>query len=198
MKAWKACPACSHSCYKFEKGGDCPACGYVQGGGGMVQKCATCGFVAPRLPQRYSASSGVTRVVCGSCYKCTPETRCEKCQVPVVEGRTICFACEPGLFADEAIELVNRSSKTHPEPRFINVSNGGALDRQEGGDHYTKLAIQPMEYCHRNSLDAPALKVIKYVTRWRDKDGLDDLRKAKHALEVWIELEEKHPTLEAK
>ena len=68
-------------------------------------------------------------------------------------------------------------------------------DQQVGGDHYSKLAIQPMEYCHRNRLDAAAIKVIKYVTRWRDKDGIRDLKKALHSLEVWIDLEERFPTL---
>ena len=27
-----------------------------------------------------------------------------------------------------------------------------ALDKQVAGDHYKKLAIQPVEYCHRNGL----------------------------------------------
>ncbi|MNU03291.1 hypothetical protein D3C72_2472560 [compost metagenome] len=31
--------------------------------------------------------------------------------------------------------------------------------------------------------------VIKYVTRWRKKNGLEDLKKAKHYLELLMELE---------
>lgn len=38
-------------------------------------------------------------------------------------------------------------------------------------------------------IEGDALEVIKYVTRWRDKNGLDDLEKAKHYIELLIELE---------
>ncbi len=64
-----------------------------------------------------------------------------------------------------------------------------ALDRQEGGDHYKKLAIQPIEYCHRNNLGTCESFVVKYVTRWRDKGGIEDLKKARHTLDLLIEME---------
>ena len=66
-----------------------------------------------------------------------------------------------------------------------------ALGKQEGGDHYRKLKIQPIEYIHANSIPFAEGSVIKYVTRWRDKNGIADLKKAKHFLELLIELEEK-------
>lgn len=64
-----------------------------------------------------------------------------------------------------------------------------ALDVQEGGDHYKKLKIQPMEYSMANKLDACQHTVIKYVTRFRDKGGIEDLRKAKHCIDMLIEFE---------
>lgn len=64
-----------------------------------------------------------------------------------------------------------------------------ALDVQEGGDHYKKLKIQPMEYSMANSLDACQHTIIKYVTRFRDKGGIEDLRKAKHCIDMLIEFE---------
>jgi len=64
-----------------------------------------------------------------------------------------------------------------------------ALDTQQGGDHYKKLKIQPIEYIHANSLPFAEGSVVKYVTRWRDKGGIKDLEKAKHFLELLIELE---------
>ena len=64
-----------------------------------------------------------------------------------------------------------------------------ALQRQEDGDHYTKLAIQPMEYSMKNKLDPLQHTVIKYVTRFRDKNGLVDLKKAKHCIDMLIEME---------
>lgn len=66
-----------------------------------------------------------------------------------------------------------------------------ATTKQEGGDHYKKLKIQPMEYCHANGLGACETNVVKYVTRWRDKGGLGDIRKAIHCLELLIHYETK-------
>ena len=65
-----------------------------------------------------------------------------------------------------------------------------ASQRQEGGNHYTKLKIQPMQYSMANGLDACQHTVVKYVTRFRDKGGIADLRKAIHTLELLIEHEQ--------
>lgn len=61
---------------------------------------------------------------------------------------------------------------------------------QVGGNHYTKLAIQPMRYSMDNKLDACQHTIIKYVTRFRDKGGIQDLLKAQHVLDMLIEYEE--------
>jgi hypothetical protein len=66
-----------------------------------------------------------------------------------------------------------------------------ALCRQVGGGHYNSLKIQPIEYIHANGIPFAEGSVIKYVTRWREKGGLADLEKAKHFLELLIELESK-------
>ncbi|UHH28315.1 DUF3310 domain-containing protein [Pseudomonas veronii] len=66
-----------------------------------------------------------------------------------------------------------------------------ALSTQVSGDHYKSLVIQPIEYIHANKIPFAEGSVIKYVTRWRDKGGLADLEKAKHFLELLIELEQK-------
>ena len=62
-------------------------------------------------------------------------------------------------------------------------------ERQVDGDHYQKLAIQPMQYSLLNGLDACQHTVIKYVTRFRDKGGIKDLEKAKHCIDMLIEFE---------
>lgn len=72
-----------------------------------------------------------------------------------------------------------------------------SLTKQIGGDHYQKRAIQPIEYILDNDLNFCEGCVIKYVTRWRDKGGIEDLRKAKHYLEFLIEQEERKPPSEA-
>jgi hypothetical protein len=69
--------------------------------------------------------------------------------------------------------------------------NDNPLDVQIAGDHYKKLAIQPVEYIHANGLPFIEGCVVKYVTRWRAKDGLRDLEKARHFIDLLIELEQK-------
>lgn len=64
-----------------------------------------------------------------------------------------------------------------------------ALDTQEGGNHYKSLKIQPVEYIHANGIGYFEGCVIKYVTRWRSKNGIEDLRKAQHFIDLLIELE---------
>ena len=63
------------------------------------------------------------------------------------------------------------------------------LETHIGGDHYTKLAIQPMQYSMKNGLDPLQHTIIKYVTRFRDKAGIEDLEKAKHCIDMLIEFE---------
>jgi hypothetical protein len=73
-------------------------------------------------------------------------------------------------------------------PFTVSVS---ALDKQESGTHYKDKGIQPIVYIHANNLGFCEANVVKYVTRWRDKGGEADLRKAIHYLELLIELETK-------
>ena len=67
----------------------------------------------------------------------------------------------------------------------------GALTKQVGGSHYKDKGIQPIIYIHANELGFCEGNVVKYITRWRDKNGVADLRKAIHYLELLIELEQK-------
>lgn len=64
-----------------------------------------------------------------------------------------------------------------------------ATAQQVGGTHYKDLAIQPVEYIHANKIGYFEGNVIKYVTRWKDKNGIADLEKAKHYIDLLIELE---------
>lgn len=66
------------------------------------------------------------------------------------------------------------------------------LAQQVAGSHYKDLKIQPIEYIHANGIPFAEGSVIKYVTRWRDKGGIKDLEKAKHFIELLIELETRH------
>ena len=64
-----------------------------------------------------------------------------------------------------------------------------ALSKQVAGSHYKDQAIQPVEYIHANKIGYFEGNVIKYVTRWRNKNCIADLEKAKHYIELLIELE---------
>jgi hypothetical protein len=66
-----------------------------------------------------------------------------------------------------------------------------AFKTQVNGNHYTKLAIQPMEYSMKNNLNPLQHTIIKYITRYKDKNGKIDLLKAKHCIDMLVELEYK-------
>lgn len=64
------------------------------------------------------------------------------------------------------------------------------LTQQIAGSHYKDFPIQPVEFIHANSIPFIEGCVIKYVSRWRNKNGLIDLEKAIHFLQLLIKLEE--------
>ena len=63
------------------------------------------------------------------------------------------------------------------------------LEVQPGGDHYRSMAIQPIEFIHANGIPFLEANVIKYVCRWRAKNGLQDLNKARHYIDMLVHLE---------
>lgn len=73
-------------------------------------------------------------------------------------------------------------------PNFI-YEESNSLKVQEGGNHYKKMNIQPVEYIHKNNIGFIEGNIIKYISRWRDKNGKEDLLKAKHFIDLLIDLE---------
>jgi hypothetical protein len=63
-------------------------------------------------------------------------------------------------------------------------------------DHYTIFKIQPVEYIIANKLDFCEGNVIKYVSRWKHKDGIKDLKKAIRNIEMIINREENRNPLD--
>lgn len=72
-------------------------------------------------------------------------------------------------------------------------SKTSALESQEGGQHYKNMPIQPVVYITANDIPYCEGNVIKYVSRWRNKDGVTDLLKAKHYIELLIDLQTSTP-----
>ena len=61
---------------------------------------------------------------------------------------------------------------------------------QVAGDHYAKNTIQPWDYIIANELGYLEGNIVKYITRWRDKGGLQDIDKVIHYAEKLKEVEE--------
>jgi len=90
----------------------------------------------------------------------------------------------------------NTLKKTLLKSHRATHSDNSAFSEQVSGNHYKSLKIQPLEYCMANDLNACQTHVIKYVSRydkkWKDKkDQIKDLKKAKHVIDMQIELLEK-------
>jgi hypothetical protein len=64
-----------------------------------------------------------------------------------------------------------------------------ANEEQVGGDHYRNKAIQPWDYIASNNLGYLEGCVIKYVSRYKEKGGMQDLEKAAHYLQKLMEIQ---------
>lgn len=68
-----------------------------------------------------------------------------------------------------------------------------ANDKQEGGDHYKTGGEEHWDRVHRLGLDYFQGQITKYIERWKKKNGIEDLKKARHFLDKYIELAETEP-----
>ena len=85
---------------------------------------------------------------------------------------------------------IDEKNYQYREPRKIfDESWDDPLTAQVGGDHYKNLAIQPVEYITANNLSYLQGSVIKYVTRYKNKNGKEDLQKAIHFIKMMIQEE---------
>jgi hypothetical protein len=64
-----------------------------------------------------------------------------------------------------------------------------ANQEQIGGNHYKLYKIQPIEFIQSNSIPFIEGNVIKYVMRHKYKNGIEDLKKAKHYIDLLIHYE---------
>ena len=92
------------------------------------------------------------------------------------DGRYILF---------DNVQKEKHMTEAHKQPK-----TEAATNKQVGGSHY-QLPIQPIEYILANGLGYCEANVVKYVSRWRNKGGIQDLKKAIHYPEMLIEQEEK-------
>ena len=64
-----------------------------------------------------------------------------------------------------------------------------SLEEQVAGEHYKNQEIQPLEYILANEMPFIEGNIVKYISRWRDKGGIEDLKKVKHYTEILMEHE---------
>jgi hypothetical protein len=81
-------------------------------------------------------------------------------------------------------------TRQHYENLKLQAERRGMMEVPPSSDHYKKLKIEPIEYAEANDLTPHEFCVIKYISRWRFKDGILDLKKAKWYIERLIKLAE--------
>ena len=110
----------------------------------------------------------------------------------IFDGHKVRYIDKPVLCFDEVL-MWSKSIDTFGEydeitfEQFKEKYMKETLNTQVGGSHYQDFPIQPIEFIMKNSLSFPVGNIIKYVCRFDKKNGLEDLNKAKHYLEILIE-----------
>lgn len=93
--------------------------------------------------------------------------------------------------AEEKLEtLINEKKDFVPTKSEEVVKSDGyksALDYQIGGNHYQQMAYQPLTFIMEQKLKFCEGNIIKYIARYKNKNGLQDLKKAQHYLKYLIE-----------
>lgn len=89
--------------------------------------------------------------------------------------------------ADEGADSLRKEVWTRPDSLWI-VKEAAPVDRKQvGGDHYTMHKIQPWDIIDAYGLDFYEGNALKYLLRYKDKNGAEDLEKAIHYIERIIE-----------
>lgn len=103
---------------------------------------------------------------------------------------TVCYCVKyPGRCGElDNIDYCDICPADPFNPKTLTFVDGPCpSDTQVGGDHYAKNKIQPIDFILANELGWCEANAVKYLTRWKNKNGLEDLRKAKHYIELLIE-----------
>jgi hypothetical protein len=108
-----------------------------------------------------------------NCTTCGKSVRV-KDTMATCEGN-FCFSCYYG----------NRTKSSQV------IAESSAYDTQVGGSHYKNMVIQPAKFNIVNKIPWVEGECIAKLCRWRDKGGIEDLRKVQHAIDMLIEEEEK-------
>jgi len=93
-----------------------------------------------------------------------------------------CYAVKNCALYDAAVSVADTVAGLEETPASI-------IPDTTEQDHYTACAIQPIEFIVANSMDFLEGNIVKYVARYKRKNGLEDLAKARHYLDMLIKRE---------
>ena len=75
---------------------------------------------------------------------------------------------------------------------FLSKEEKSSFEKQVGGNFYRNMEIPIAEFIHKNKIPGIEAKILYYIVRWRKKNGIEDLEKAKHFIDLIIEMESNH------
>ena len=81
---------------------------------------------------------------------------------------------------DEDIYSYHADDLTLVKNEVLETQTYNPLIAQEGGGHYKDRGIQPLEYTMQNNLSFCEGNVVKYISRYKSKNGIEDLAKVIH------------------
>ena len=98
----------------------------------------------------------------------------------------ICKVCKQEYIINKSAlnrEMEGEDSYICPACRFMGLKKKDNIEPE----HYGNSGIDVIDFCQANNLDFMQGNVIKYVFRYKNKNGLEDLEKAKEYIDRMIE-----------
>lgn len=94
---------------------------------------------------------------------------------------------------DFYVKVINNAGELHSYPYsvFRKLTNQEVVFNNKIKPSYYGTGIDVIEFCLRNNLTFMQGNVIKYVTRYKSKNGIEDLEKAKEYIDRLIEFEKR-------
>lgn len=146
------------------------------------------------LPSGYECFDDWAADVAGDALKAESDQPAKKIQQHIIDqaermANDPAWAALAAKWASPAIQADAKAVADQPGTPLAPEDDCNPFASQVGGDHYVGMAIQPAEYCHRNKIGKLEGDVISYVSRWRAKGGVEDLRKARHTIDLILAME---------
>lgn len=92
---------------------------------------------------------------------------------------------------DDTAKVTRDAGCSEDMKRYIESFNYSSGIDNINPTHYTNKGIQPIDYIEANKLDFNEGNIIKYVSTYKQKNGLEDLKKARYHIDRLIEINSK-------